>query len=141
LWATLDVLDSLRYGDAEVLTDDVGLLKRINLLADDVNRQLSLSEHMSEVLASGLEVLQTIYNNQLQMLNNRLAFLATWLAIAGTAVLVPNTLATIYGISAVSEHLSYSFVVWSLVMSIVISTVLVFLVIKWKEWMPRKLDL
>ncbi|MCX6657387.1 MAG: magnesium transporter CorA, partial [Euryarchaeota archaeon] len=61
------------------------------------NRQISLSEHMSEVLASGLEVLQAIYNNQLQILNNRMALTITWLTILGTAVLVPNTLATIFG--------------------------------------------
>jgi magnesium transporter len=50
---------------------------------------------MSEVLASGLEVLQALYNNQLQTLNNRMALTMTWLAVLGTAVLVPNTLATV----------------------------------------------
>jgi magnesium transporter len=96
LWATLDVVISLRHGDAELMTDDRKLLARIGILSDDINRHISLSEHMSEVLASGLEVLQSIYNNQLQMLNNRLAFVMTWLTILGTAVLVPNTLATIF---------------------------------------------
>lgn len=96
LWATLDVVNSLRHGDAELMTDDRKLLARIGILSDDINRHISLSEHMSEVLASGLEVLQSIYNNQLQMLNNRLAFVMTWLTILGTAVLVPNTLATIF---------------------------------------------
>jgi len=121
LWATLDVLDSLRYGDAEVLSDNTKLLRRINILADDVNRQLSLSEHMSEVLASGLEVLQSIYNNQLQILNNRLALIATWLAIVGTAILVPNTLATIYGIPAISEQINWHFIVGSLVIATIFS--------------------
>lgn len=96
LWATLDVINSLRHGDAELMTDDRKLLARIGILSDDINRHISLSEHMSEVLASGLEVLQSIYNNQLQILNNRLAFVMTWLTILGTAVLVPNTLATIF---------------------------------------------
>jgi magnesium transporter len=66
-------------------------------LVEDLNRQISLSEHMSEVLASGLEVLQALYNNQLQILNNRMALTITWLTVLGTAVLVPNTLATIFG--------------------------------------------
>ncbi|MCX9010032.1 MAG: hypothetical protein OIN66_02815 [Candidatus Methanoperedens sp.] len=100
LWATLDVINSLRHGDAELITDNPKLLARIGILSDDVNRHISLSEHMSEVLASGLEVLQSIYNNQLQILNNRLASAMTWLTILGTAVLVPNTLATILGNSA-----------------------------------------
>lgn len=96
LWATLDVVNSLRHGDAELMTDDRKLLARIGILSDDINRHISLSEHMSEVLASGLEVLQSIYNNQLQMLNNRLAFVVAWLTILGTAILVPNTLATVF---------------------------------------------
>lgn len=100
LWATLDVINSLRHGDAELITDNPKLLAHIGILYDDINRHISLSEHMSDVLASGLEVLQSIYNNQLQILNNRLAFVMTWLTILGTAVLVPNTLATIFSNSA-----------------------------------------
>ena len=95
LWATLDVVNSLRHGDAELISDSPKLLARVGILSDDVNRHIALSEHMSDVLASGLEVLQSIYNNQLQILNNRLALVMTWLTILGTAVLVPNTLATI----------------------------------------------
>ncbi|MGD1061181.1 MAG: CorA family divalent cation transporter, partial [Methanomassiliicoccales archaeon] len=94
LWATLDVLNSLRYGDADILSDNPKVLAKITLLTEDVNRQISLSEHTSEVLASGLEVLQSLYNNQLQTLNNRMTLAVTWLTILGTAVLVPNTLAT-----------------------------------------------
>ncbi len=96
LWATLDVVNSLRHGDAELISDSPKLLARLGILSDDVNRHIALSEHMSDVLASGLEVLQSIYNNQLQILNNRLALVMTWLTILGTAVLVPNTLATIF---------------------------------------------
>lgn len=97
LWRTLDVLHSLRYGEAELVSDNTKTLAQIGLLVEDVNRQISLSEHMSEVLASGLEVMQALYNNQLQILNNRMALTITWLTILGTAVLVPNTLATIFG--------------------------------------------
>jgi magnesium transporter len=97
LWRTLDVLHNLRYGDAAIISDNPKVLAQIQLLVEDVNRQISLSEHMSEVLASGLEVLQALYNNQLQILNNRMALTMTWLTILGTAVLVPNTIATIFG--------------------------------------------
>lgn len=100
LWATLDVVNSLRHGDAELISDSPKLLARVGILSDDVNRHIALSEHMSEVLASGLEVMQSIYNNQLQILNNRLALVVAWLTILGTAVLVPNTIATVLGSSA-----------------------------------------
>ncbi|HET6405120.1 MAG TPA: CorA family divalent cation transporter [Candidatus Thermoplasmatota archaeon] len=95
LWASLDVIQSLRHGDAELISDEESLLARVALLGDDVQRHIQLSEHMSEVLSGGLEVMQSIYNNQLQALNNRMSFVITWLTVLGTAVLVPNTLATV----------------------------------------------
>jgi magnesium transporter len=100
LWQTLDVLHALRYGDAELITDNPILLTRMASLTEDVNRQIGLAEHLAEVLASGLETLQTIYNNQLQVINNRLSMVVTYLTILGTAFLVPNTLATILSSSA-----------------------------------------
>ena len=94
LWASVDALNSLRYGDADLLTDDVKLLEKISALIYEVNSHIQLAEHLSEVLASGLEVVQSIYNNQLQIFNNRVALLGGYLAIIGTALLVPNTIAT-----------------------------------------------
>jgi len=98
LWQTVDVLNTLRYGDPELLSDDSRLLQQIGALGLEVNYQINLAEHMSEVIASGLEVIQSIYNNQLQILNNKLALLVTYLTILGTAVMVPNTVATIFGV-------------------------------------------
>ncbi|MBI2598596.1 MAG: magnesium transporter CorA [Candidatus Diapherotrites archaeon] len=95
MWSIIDTLNSLRYGDADLITDDQKILVRINVLINEVNVHIALTEHMSEVLASGLEVVQAIYNNQLQILNNRLAMLVSILTIVGTALLVPNTIATV----------------------------------------------
>ena len=139
LWASWDVINSLRYGDAETITDNPKLLQRIGILGDDLNRQIALSEHMSEVLASGLEVLQTIYNNQLQMLNNRLAFIATWLAVLATAGLVPNTLATIFGIGKINDLIEWPWIVTILLVSTIVCTYLMYLLFKKKEWLPPKM--
>lgn len=95
LWATADALSSLRHGDADLITDDEKILDRITGLLNEVHAQIGLAEHLSDVLASGMEVLQSIYNNQLQLLNNRLALLVAYLTIIGTALLVPNTIATV----------------------------------------------
>lgn len=38
--------------------------------------------------------MQSIYNNQLQSLNNRFALVTAYLTVLGTAFLVPNTIAT-----------------------------------------------
>ncbi|KYK21314.1 hypothetical protein AYK25_08365 [Thermoplasmatales archaeon SM1-50] len=140
LWASWDVINSLRYGDAETISDNQKLLQRIGILGDDINRQIALSEHMSQVLASGLEVLQTIYNNQLQMLNNRLAFIATWLAVLATAGLVPNTLATIFGIGKINDLIDWPWIVTILVISTILCTYLMYLFFRKKEWIPSKME-
>jgi magnesium transporter len=141
LWDTMHVLHTLRYGDAELITNDERLLDKLTILADDTNRQIELAEHLSEVLASGLEVLQSIYNNQLQNLNNRLALLMTYLTIIGTAVLVPNTLATIMG-NAVFD-IGPKDLWWYLIMMIgstVGATWLVYWWVRKKGWIPKKMD-
>jgi magnesium transporter len=141
LWDSVHVLHTLRYGDAELITDDPTLLDKLGILAEDVNRQIGLAEHMSEVLASGLEVLQSIYNNQLQNLNNRLAMIMTYLTIIGTAVLVPNTLATILG-NAVFD-IGPDDLWWYLVLmvgSTVLATWLVYRWVKRSGWLPKKMD-
>src|SRR5512136_2322589 len=136
LWASWDVINSLRYGDAEIITDNQKLLQHIGILGDDINRQIALSEHMSEVLASGLEVLQTIYNNQLQMLNNRLAFIATWLGVLATAGLVPNTLATIFGIGKINDLIDWPWILMILIVSTIVCTYLIYILFKRRQLFP-----
>jgi magnesium transporter len=123
LWATLDVVQTLRYGDPDVISDRKEILEQITVVADQINRQIQLSEHMSEVLVSGLEVMQSIYNNQLQELNNKTSLTMTWLTVIGTALLVPNTIATIFGVSAFELTRSdIGWYVWTLIISTVVAT-------------------
>jgi magnesium transporter len=111
LWESVDVLQAIRYGDAELLTDDPKLVNMFAAMVEQVKSQIGLSEHMSEVLSSGIEATQAIYNNQLTisnnqltisnnkltMLNNRLSKIVAYLTIIGTAILIPNTIATVLG--------------------------------------------
>jgi magnesium transporter len=131
LWATIDALNALRYGDAELMTDDTKIIHRLKGLVSEVGTQIGLAEHLSEVLASGLEVLQSIYNNQLQILNNRLALMVAYLTIIGTALLVPNTIATVAGNSMFG--FTQNDVGWYLsliVISTVFATILAWFVVK-----------
>jgi magnesium transporter len=141
LWATVDALSSLRYGDAVLLSDEDRILERINALIGGVQAQIGLAEHLSEVLASGLEVLQSIYNNQLQILNNKLAMLAAYLAIIGTALLVPNTIATIAGNqmfqftpAQIPAYLGF------IILSTVAATIFTFWVLKSRGLLPRDIE-
>ncbi|MBI2077395.1 MAG: magnesium transporter CorA, partial [Euryarchaeota archaeon] len=115
-----------RYGDAELVSDDETYLARMGILGDDITRQIQLAEHTSEVLVSGLEVLQSVYNNQLQVLNNRLALVVAWLTILGTAILVPNTIATTLGpITSAPDSWRTAYIVFYVV-STVVATVAAF---------------
>lgn len=141
MWSTRSVLDALRYGDAELITDDLRLLARLEGLNRNVQSQIGLSEHLSEVLASGLEVLQSIYNNQLQILNNRMAMVMTYLTIIGTAVLVPNTLATIFSSTIFGlgpEDRGWYIAV--LVLATILATFASYWWVRKKGWLPRKFD-
>jgi magnesium transporter len=141
LWETVDVLHDVRYGDAEIISDDTHLLEHIGLLTEDVKQQIGLAEHLSEVLASGLEVLQSIYNNQLQVLNNRMAMIMTYLTILGTAVLVPNTLATVFGNTAFAMTPDdRGWYVALLIVSTILATGLAFWWARRSGWFPKKMD-
>ncbi|MFH1222653.1 MAG: CorA family divalent cation transporter [Candidatus Micrarchaeota archaeon] len=141
LWATIDALNSLRYGDADILTDNAKLLNRINALVGEVQSQIGLAEHLSEVLASGLEVVQSIYNNQLQVLNNKLALLVGYLTIIGTALIVPNTIAT--ALSNPAFSLTPKDVWWYsavLVGSTILSTLVAWWWVKQQGFLPKSYD-
>jgi magnesium transporter len=139
LWATIDVLNSVRYGDADLLTDDIHILDKITALMTEVSSHIGLAEHLSEVLASGLEVVQSIYNNQLQILNNRLALLVGYLTIIGTALLVPNTIATAMNGSIFTlgpEDKGWYLAL--LLISTVVSTVVAWVIVKKMNLLPKK---
>jgi len=141
LWSTADVLNALRYGDPELLTDDGAILNHLGALSVEISTHIGLAEHLSEVLASGLEVLQSIYNNQLQILNNKLTLVVTYMTIIGTAVLVPNTLATVLGSDAFG--LTPKDMLWYISI-LVISTVLAMAASYWwvkkMGWVPKRPD-
>jgi magnesium transporter len=141
LWATVDALGSLRYGDADLITDDPKILGRITGLVGEVNAQIGLAEHLSDVLASGLEVLQSIYNNQLQILNNRLAMLVAYLTIIGTALLVPNTIATVMGNSMFSfTQEDIGWYLWLILGSTVTATLFSWWAVTKLGLLPKKAD-
>ncbi len=139
LWETVDVLNTLRYGDPELLSDDPRLLQQIGSLGIEVNYQVQLAEHMSEVIASGLEVIQSIYDNQLQILNNKLALLVAYLTVLGTAVLVPNTIATIFGVPFWSFREEFLPAYLAIIAgSTVISVILAYLWVRGSGLLPKK---
>jgi magnesium transporter len=128
MWAIKDVVDSLQYGDADLITDDEKLLGRIGILSSNIDRHIELSEQMSNVLASGLEVMQSIYNNKLQTINNRFALVTAYLTVLGTAALVPNTIATIAGSGVfMNANAQPGWYMPLLVISTVVATVVSFL--------------
>ena len=140
LWHLLDVINSLRFGDAELIDDNQKILGRLNLMSENVSRQVELAENMSEVLVSGMDVLQALYNNQLLMINNRMILALTWMTVLGTALLVPNTLATIFSYVI---GLDLPIMIWSVSVILMATTTMSLLAYWWtKSWtvVPRSPD-
>ena len=98
VWAIRDVVHSLRYGDSDMISDNSDVLVKFDIILVDLDRQLSMAEHVLDVLSGGMAVLQTMFQANLQSMSNRMTTALLWLTIIGTAILVPNTLSTIYGI-------------------------------------------
>ena len=98
LWATRDVVHSLKYGDAELITDDTKLLERFTIVSDDLARQISLTENIMELLTDGITMLSTLAQSELQVLSNKMMAITAWLTVVATVILVPNTIATFFGI-------------------------------------------
>jgi len=126
-WATHDLVHSLRYGDAEMVSDSEKILARFNLIISDLERQISLAGNMLDAISASVSVVQAD-------ITNKLTTLLLWLTIIGTAILIPNTLATIYGIPfLLGEHLSW--ISTSLLLVTVISTLVVYFYVKrwWRK--------
>ncbi|MEE6245929.1 MAG: CorA family divalent cation transporter [Thermoproteota archaeon] len=116
VWATHTTIHSLRYGDAAVLTDRPELLSRFDIVLDDINRQIQLAEQILELLSTGVNVIQT-------QLTNRLSTIILWLTVIGTAVLVPNTLATIFAIVP-DSHLLFREMAITIILTTIFGSVL-----------------
>ena len=85
-----------KYGDADLISDNETILGKFEVLLGRLDRQIQMSENVMQVVATGINVIQA-------EVSNKLATLIVWLTVAGTAVLVPNTLATIFGLFPSNE--------------------------------------
>jgi magnesium transporter len=139
VWAIRDVVHSLRYGDADMISDDHEILVKFDIILADLDRQLSMAEHVLEVLSGGVAVLQTIFQANLQSMSNLMTNVLLWLTIFGTAILVPNTLATIYGIPYLpldTKGGNWPIIIVSLLISTILGTVVVYYYVR-RIWGDR----
>jgi magnesium transporter len=80
--------------------------------------------------------MQSIYNNQLTQLNNRFSLLAVWMALVGTAFLVPNTIATIFG-TPIADHLEWHTQLLVIIISTLVSVLFVYWMMKIRGLFPK----
>ena len=106
-----------------MLTDDDDILEKFEVILGRLDRQIQMAENVMEIISTGVTVIQTETSNQLTKL-------IVWLTVAATAVLVPNTIATVLGIPDL--NISLSWVIPILIVSTVISAVVTY---RWtKQW-------
>ncbi len=130
IWATRTTVHSLRYGDPEMLSDEESILSKFDIVLADLDRQIQLAEQVLEVLSTSVNVIQTkltLEDNVIQTnITNRLSMIILWLTVIGTAVLVPNTLATVFAIIPNSESI-FNELMLILIASTIFSSALAYL--------------
>jgi len=117
VWATHDTVRNVKFGDPDMLTDDDDILEKFEVILGRLDRQIQMAENVMDIISTGITIIQT-------ETSNKLTKLIVWLTVAATAVLVPNTVATIFGIPDL--HLSWSWVAPILVISTVISAIVTY---------------
>ncbi len=123
VWATHDTVRNVKFGDPDMLTDDDDILEKFEVILGRLDRQIQMAENIMDMISTGVTIIQTETSNQLTKL-------IVWLTVAATAVLVPNTIATIFGIPDL--QISWTWVVPILIVSTLISAVVTY---RWtKQW-------
>ena len=117
VWATHDTVRSVKFGDPDMLTDDDDVLEKFEVILGRLDRQIQMAENVMDIISTGITIIQT-------ETSNKLTKLIVWLTVAATAVLVPNTVATIFGIPDL--QLSWSWVAPILVISTIISAIVTY---------------
>ncbi len=123
VWAIHDIIRNLKYGDSDVLTNNDDILEKFEVILSRLDRQIQTAENVMDVLSTGMMVIQT-------ETSNKLTTLIVWLTVVATAVLVPNTLATIFGIP--DFYTQFTWIIPTLIISTVISTIITYRYTK--EW-------
>ena len=123
VWATHDTVRNVKFGDPDMLTDDDDILEKFEVILGRLDRQIQMAENVMEVISTGVTIIQT-------ETSNKLTKLIVWLTVAATAVLVPNTIATIFGIPDL--QISWTWVIPILAASTFISVIITY---RWtKQW-------
>jgi magnesium transporter len=91
IWASYDTVHNLKYGDADLVSDDEVILAKFEVILGRLDRQIQMSENVMQMVATGANVVQT-------EVTNKITILIIWWTVAGTAELVPNTIATVFGL-------------------------------------------
>ncbi|SHO46183.1 putative CorA-like Mg2+ transporter protein [Nitrosotalea sinensis] len=107
IWASYDTVHNLKYGDADLVSDDEVILAKFEVILGRLDRQIQMSENVMQMVATGANVVQT-------EVTNKVTILIIWWTVAGTAELVPNTIATVFGL-----YPNHETVFWPIVATVV----------------------
>lgn len=122
IWATYDTVHNLKYGDADMVSDDESILAKFEVILGRLDRQIQMSENVMQMVATGVNVIQT-------EVTNKVTILIIWWTVAGTAELVPNTIATVFGLYPAHEQQFFP-IVGTVVISAALATAVAYLYVR-----------
>lgn len=122
IWATYDTVHNLKYGDADMVSDDESILAKFEVILGRLDRQIQMSENVMQMVATGVNVIQT-------EVTNKVTILIIWWTVAGTAELVPNTIATVFGLYPAHEQQFFP-IVGTVVISAALATAVAYFYVR-----------
>ena len=122
IWASYDTVHNLKYGDAEMVSDDEVILGKFEVILGRLDRQIQMAENVMQMVATGVNVVQA-------EVTNKVTIFIIWWTVAGTAALVPNTLATVFGLYPNHEQL-FGPISYGLILSAILSTAFAYYYVK-----------
>lgn len=129
VWATYDTVHNLKYGDADMVSDDSAILAKFEVILGRLDRQIQMSENVMQMIATSFNVLQT-------EVTNKMTILIIWWTVAGTAELVPNTIATVFGLFPNHEQ-NFSWILSTIIGSAALATSVTYLYVR--RWFGKSL--
>ncbi len=105
-----------------MVSDDEPILAKFEVILGRLDRQIQMSENIMQMVATGANVIQT-------EVTNKVTVLIIWWTVAGTAELVPNTIATVFGLLPGHEQI-FPWLLSTIVISAGLATAVAYLYVR-----------
>lgn len=140
-WHGRELVLNFKKGVVSFVNSTRAFIPLYDDLYDDLVYQLDVSENLREVLTDSLNIHVSVISNKLNRSIQRLTHVTVVLTVVATAALVPNTVATIFGIPylPIKAENTYSFLgaslyPWQIILLLILIMTILPAALLWLYW-------